>query len=188
MAKRKADPLAEVPAIVNMRCREIRPMLISGAPRDVDVACFNAYWTLRQMADCIRLHGDTLSCFASLTSELGERLKFAVALASGVSCSDRDAIVSACDAMLEWSKGHLPPLSPVAASVYELLLEIPPYCAATGRKIVDELNRRDPQLLIDESTFRSRIVRELRPYGLENLPRIGYRIRPDKRPAGPPKK
>ncbi|HEV3005311.1 MAG TPA: hypothetical protein VGX78_12670 [Pirellulales bacterium] len=84
-------------------------------------------------------------------------------------------------------KGHdeandLPTLSPTASAWYEILLELAPHRGMTAPKSLDEIGRRDRRLVVDASTLRGRIKAELVPYGIENKPRIGYRIKPSRRP------
>jgi len=74
----------------------------------------------------------------------------------------------------------LPVLSLKQAAVYEMLVEHPPYRGMTGPEIIDELQNRG--IFTDQSTLTSRIIPALCPYGIENAPRIGYRIPPTKRP------
>ncbi|QDV90619.1 hypothetical protein RAS2_16990 [Phycisphaerae bacterium RAS2] len=68
----------------------------------------------------------------------------------------------------------LPGLSVNAAEVYELLIELPLYRCLTGPEIVEKL--REKRIYISEESLRSRIIAELKPYGIENAPRKGYRI------------
>lgn len=74
------------------------------------------------------------------------------------------------------------PLGHSAAAVYEELLKLPVHRGLTGPDLLDALSKRDPPVLIDQSTLTSRLVPELRPYGIENKPRVGYYIRSDARP------
>jgi hypothetical protein len=76
----------------------------------------------------------------------------------------------------------LPMLSPKASAVYELLLTRPEHRSMTGPQIVEAL---PDDAAMDESTLRKSIVPALRPYGLEHRAKIGYRIKPSRRP--PPK-
>lgn len=73
----------------------------------------------------------------------------------------------------------LPMLSPKASAVYELLLQLPEHRAMTGPQIVDALPM---EAAMDESTLRKSIVPALKPYGLEHIAKVGYRIKPSKRP------
>ena len=73
-----------------------------------------------------------------------------------------------------------PGLSDTAAAVYEILLGLPEYRAVIGTKLLDALASRG--IVIDQSTLTGRVVPELLPYGIENIPRKGYRIRPSERP------
>ncbi len=79
-------------------------------------------------------------------------------------------------------KGDLPPLSPVAALWYDILLELPAHKGLTAPQVIDEIRKRDSMKLVAESTLRGRIKADLEPYGIENKRRIGYRIKPSKRP------
>jgi hypothetical protein len=75
----------------------------------------------------------------------------------------------------------LPTLSANAAAVYEILLALPDYRGLQGPKIVQRL-KAERGISISEEGLRSRLIPELKPYGIENTPRIGYRISPDHRP------
>jgi len=75
-----------------------------------------------------------------------------------------------------------PMLSKNASLVYELLLGLPVHRGMTGTEICNAL-MNDQHVNMDESTLRKNIVPALEPYGIEHVPRIGYRIRPDKRPT-----
>jgi len=74
-----------------------------------------------------------------------------------------------------------PALSAHAAAVYEILLEQPTYRSMTGPELIKALENRN--IFTEQSTLTSRIVPELKPYGVENKPRIGYRIPEEKRPS-----
>jgi len=76
---------------------------------------------------------------------------------------------------------ELPALSPAAAAVLEILLELPSYRGLTGPKILDALSARNPPIHIDQSTLTTRVIPELKAYGIENQRRIGYRIPNDAR-------
>ncbi len=78
--------------------------------------------------------------------------------------------------------GAAPMLSDNASLVYEVLLGLAEHRGMTGRAIVDALFR-EHSVNLDESTFRKYIKPALEPYGLEHVSRIGYRIRPDRRPT-----
>lgn len=78
-----------------------------------------------------------------------------------------------------------PSLTTNAAAVYEMLCALPPHRAMLGREIVDALNA-EHGTLIDESTLTRRIIPALKPYGIENKRRVGYRITPGKRPPPGP--
>ena len=77
----------------------------------------------------------------------------------------------------------LEPLTSTAAAVYEILLDLPPHRGMTGAEIISELWSKK-QLNIQQSALTNRIIPELRPYGVENFPRKGYRITPGRRPTG----
>lgn len=66
------------------------------------------------------------------------------------------------------------PLSPVAATIYEWLRELPEHRAMTTGDILEELARRG--IDVCESTFYERYVPELKAWGVQNKPRIGYFI------------
>ncbi len=76
---------------------------------------------------------------------------------------------------------RLPPLTDKAAAVYELLLALPAYRAMTGPQIVKALTTKG--VPTDQSTLTTHILPQLVPYGLERVPRIGYRMPPDQRPT-----
>ena len=66
--------------------------------------------------------------------------------------------------------------------VYELLLNLPEHRAMTGPAICDVIHS-EHSILLDESTLRKAIIPVLtRHYGVEHRPKIGYRVRPDRRP------
>lgn len=75
----------------------------------------------------------------------------------------------------------VPPLSPQATAVYEILLQLPAHRAMTGRELIAALNAR--HMPIEQSTLTSRIIPALEPYGVESVPRIGYRIPASRRPT-----
>jgi hypothetical protein len=75
-----------------------------------------------------------------------------------------------------WRNG-LPALSPVASAVYDILRDLPEHAAKTEPEILLALASKDARLRVD--SIRGRIKRELEPYGIENFPRIGYRIKAD---------
>lgn len=70
-----------------------------------------------------------------------------------------------------------PPLSTNAAAVYELLSNLPAHRAMTAPQIIDALRRQG--ICIDQATLTSNIIPILKEhYGIENTPRIGYRVNP----------
>lgn len=75
---------------------------------------------------------------------------------------------------------ELPILSQAASIAYEVLLDQPPHRGLTGPELLLLMDERGCPS--DQSTLTSRIVPELKPYGIENAPRKGYRIPPSKRP------
>ena len=75
----------------------------------------------------------------------------------------------------------LPPLSENAVKVREILLGLPPDQALTGPKLLDVLATQD--VFIDQGTLTKRIIPELKPYGVQNKPRVGYYIPASKRPT-----
>ncbi len=81
------------------------------------------------------------------------------------------------------SAADLPALSANASLVYELLLALPEYRAMTGPEIVSKFCQ-DHRINLDESVLRKSIVPALKPYGLEHVPKIGYRIKPSRRMTG----
>ena len=68
----------------------------------------------------------------------------------------------------------LEPLSPKARLIYEKLLGLKQSEAMTTPEILDWLSR-EHQKDIDEGTF-GKLLKEIKPYGLKNKPRIGYYI------------
>lgn len=76
---------------------------------------------------------------------------------------------------------QLPPLSPKAAAVRKVLLGLPPDGAMPGPKLLRALGDQTPRVTLSESELTSRIVPELKPWGIENKPRVGYYIRQDAR-------
>jgi len=70
----------------------------------------------------------------------------------------------------------LPILSEKASAVLEILLALPSYRGMTGRQILLALDRLEPPIHIDQTTLTKRVIPELKPYGIENKPKIGYRI------------
>ncbi len=75
----------------------------------------------------------------------------------------------------------LPVLSDSAAIAYEILLELEPYKGLKGTELLQVMDNRGYPT--DQSSLTSRIIPELKPYGVENVPRKGYRIPESKRPA-----
>jgi len=80
----------------------------------------------------------------------------------------------------EKSPADKPILSGAAAAAYEILLEQPPYRGLTGPELLLAMDERGCPT--DQSSLTSRIIPELRPYGVENVPRKGYRIPTGRRP------
>ena len=68
----------------------------------------------------------------------------------------------------------LPVLRKKAGKVYDLLRALEPHEALTGPQILAELAKMN--VFMDQTTLTSRIIPELKPYGIENAPRKGYRI------------
>lgn len=66
------------------------------------------------------------------------------------------------------------PLSENAAAAYEILSRLPLHRALKGSELVDAMHGH--AVYIDESTLRSRIIPELKRWGVENTPRVGYFI------------
>ena len=75
----------------------------------------------------------------------------------------------------------LPVLSDSAAIAYEILLELEPYKGLKGTELLQVMDNRGYPT--DQSSLTSRIIPELKLYGVENVPRKGYRIPESKRPA-----
>lgn len=76
--------------------------------------------------------------------------------------------------------GDKPILSSRASMVYQTLLEQPEYKGITGPELITELGKKGVNIELSELT--SRYIPELKPYGVENTPRKGYRIPASKRP------
>jgi len=74
----------------------------------------------------------------------------------------------------------LPILSEAAACVYEILLAQPPHRGLTGPELLKKMDAKE--CCIDQSSLTGRIIPALKPYGVENAPRKGYRIPASKRP------
>jgi hypothetical protein len=72
-----------------------------------------------------------------------------------------------------------PILSCPAAVAYEILLELPPYCGLICTELLAEMDKRNEPT--QQSSLTGRIIPELKPYGVENVPRKGYRIPASKR-------
>jgi hypothetical protein len=75
---------------------------------------------------------------------------------------------------------RLRPLTKKGYAVYELLKALPDGKAMVAQEIMDELARYEGDdapkgIRIDSGTFKE-IVRELKPYGLKNRPKVGYYI------------
>jgi hypothetical protein len=67
------------------------------------------------------------------------------------------------------------PISDKAAAVYELLKTMPEHRGLTGRKIIEELSKKN--IFIDQSTLTKNIIPILKKdYGVKSQPRIGYYI------------
>lgn len=81
---------------------------------------------------------------------------------------------------LKAPKTDRPMLSTDASLVYELLLALGEHRAMNGPNIVQAVFNKHHKNL-DESTLRKTILPALKPYGLEHVPRIGYRIKPSRR-------
>lgn len=67
------------------------------------------------------------------------------------------------------------PISDKTAAVYELLKMMPEHRGLTGRKIIEELSKKN--IFIDQSTLTKNIIPILKKdYGVKNQPRIGYYV------------
>ena len=75
----------------------------------------------------------------------------------------------------------LPTLSKKAAVALEILRNLPPEQALTGPRLIDALSDHDDGVDTDQATLTGRIIPALRPYGVENIPRLGYRVAPHRR-------
>lgn len=83
--------------------------------------------------------------------------------------------------LLEIEKGHKSkdakinePLSDKGLAVLDLLQNLPPNKALTGRLIIDELSKKN--VFLDQSTLTKSIIPALKPHGVKNRRRIGYYI------------
>lgn len=74
----------------------------------------------------------------------------------------------------------LPILTETASAAYEILLQQPTYRGLTGTQLLELMDKKGYPS--DQSTLTGRIVPELKPYGIENTRRKGYRIPASKRP------
>jgi hypothetical protein len=76
-----------------------------------------------------------------------------------------------------------PMLGKRAALVYELLLKQPEYVGLTAPEVVTRIYEQSNHMInLDESTLRKSIIPALKPYGVEHVAKVGYRISPNRRP------
>ncbi len=89
----------------------------------------------------------------------------------------KQALTLLADLLEHQGSAPLPILSPDAGLVLEILRELKPHQGLTAPQIIDEFGKRHPEhKILDESRFRKDICRELKPYGIDHQPRLGYRI------------
>jgi hypothetical protein len=74
-----------------------------------------------------------------------------------------------------------PPLGENARLLYEYLIYLPEHEAMTGPKILDWFMQKHSKN-VDQGTLTKEIIPALKPYGIENTPRIGYQIPISHRP------
>lgn len=86
---------------------------------------------------------------------------------TGIRCECARALAAAPDARQ--------PLSGNAAATYEILMALPSHCALTAPKLIDALGEQD--IHISESILTTRVIPELKDWGVRNKPRIGYHIK-----------
>jgi len=72
-------------------------------------------------------------------------------------------------------RGKAEPLSKNAEIVYDLLVKLPPHKALTVPEILDIVNEKHEKAW-DEKELYERVFPQLRQWGLNNKPRIGYWI------------
>lgn len=87
-----------------------------------------------------------------------------------------------CAAILR-GKAVVPP-SKNAEIVFDLLDKLPPYKALTVPEILDAVSKKHGKAW-DEKELYDRVFPQLRPWGLENKPRIGYWIKREKSADAP---
>ena len=97
----------------------------------------------------------------------------------GDTLADRPVDDDAVEALA--NRFPLPPLSKKAAVALEILRRLPPEQALTGPRLIDALSDHDDGVDTDQATLTGRIIPALRPYGVENIPRLGYRVAPHRR-------
>jgi len=71
------------------------------------------------------------------------------------------------------------PLTPRARAVLALLKSLGPNEALTTKQILDALGGLETPIYLDDSTFYSRIIPELKPHGVQNRPKVGYYLSSD---------
>lgn len=76
------------------------------------------------------------------------------------------------------------PLSKNAEIVYNILTALPSHKALTAPEILDEVANRHKKYW-DEKELYDRIFPQLKPWGLTNKPRVGYRIEKEKSADAP---
>jgi uncharacterized protein YcaQ len=82
--------------------------------------------------------------------------------------------------LLEQQADEKPVLSEAASVAYEIILELPLHRALTGTNLLKMMDKHDCPT--DQSSLTSRIIPELKLYGVVNTPRKGYHIPASKRP------
>ena len=119
---------------------------------------------------------------ASRAQAMIRRIDAAAEIACGEKAAAKKRGASRGNKPIESNGADPPPLSKHASAIYEMLCELPGHRAMLGREIIDAIYKK-LNILIDESTLTGRLIPELKPYGVENKHRIGYRIPPRKRPS-----
>lgn len=161
-----------------------RPEKPAGTPAKVRHPVTDAVMTFRPKSEPPRLRWPLtdeecrLKCVLWATTDALYRLE------NGQVDPDREADVpNYLRGLAEGIRPRRKPLSPNAAAVYSILLDLEPHRALTGEELLKRLSsRKDNPLFLDIGTLSSRHLPELYPYGLTNQPRIGYSILPRHRP------
>ena len=81
---------------------------------------------------------------------------------------------------LRWKQDYRPPLTEVAATAYQILLEREPWRGMRVNDLLDELSRRGHNP--NDSKFYGRILPELKRWGVQNRRQVGYYVPASHRP------